>query len=102
MPMTVRLQTENGCVLKEIHDLDDALVRLAQHEDASQLAIAHTIDPYGDTYFNYLQVPLLLQDLDRINASDLSQSETEIVGQIADLARQSLAERHLYVRFVGD
>jgi hypothetical protein len=102
MPMTVRLQTESGQVLKELYDLDDALLRLVYREDPAQLKIAHTIDQYGQTYLNCLQAPLLLEDLKKILSGGASQSEAEVLGRIADLARESLSEPHLYLRFLGD
>ena len=101
MPLTIRLQTENGHLLKQIGDLDDALVRLALRE-GSRLRIAHTIDPYGDTYCNYLQIPLLLDDLRTILAGGASLKEAEIIGEIEALAHEARSEPHLYLVFVGD
>jgi hypothetical protein len=102
MPMTVRLQTERGNVLKELYDLDDVLLRLMYREDPAQLKIAQTLDPDGLTYLNCFQVPLFLEDLKKILSSGVSSSEAEILDGIEELARESLSEPHLYLCFVGD
>ena len=102
MPLTVRIQTENGQVLKQFFDVQDVMVTVAQRLGPPQLQIAHTVDPYGDTYFNYLQIPLLLQDIDRLMNSGISSQEAETLAGIMEIAQQALLERHLYLRFVGD
>jgi hypothetical protein len=100
MPMLVRVEAEPGSVLSATSDVQDVLTSLAEKE-SGRLAIAHTIDPWGHTVLNRLQIPLLLQDIG-VLSSVASQEERQKLEEIAALAHRSLDEPHLYLKFYGD
>jgi hypothetical protein len=66
------------------------------------------IDPYGDTIFNYLQLPRLIEELERrLNADDPDTIDPGLhrrsVGKVLDLARECLdAGDRPYLVFLGD
>ena len=55
------------------------------------------IDEYGDTVFNYLQLPVLIAELEALN-----ESKPELrAGPLVEYLR-SCQERHTYIHFIGD
>lgn len=101
MPIRVCLQTESAVVLADVLDAHDAVVALAQAVGHYALVIAHTIDPYGDTMFNRLQVPLLVRDIDLMK-SYASNDQLLVLDEVKKLAERVSGEPHLYLKFVGD
>ncbi len=102
MPLTVRLETETGTKLAEVFDTQDVVTQLAADEAAAELKVAQTIDPYGDTTLNRLQVPLFLEDLGLLMSRAASPEDAAVLRQIGALANRSLKEPHLYLKFYGD
>jgi hypothetical protein len=101
VPLLVQIETETGVMVADAVDVRDVLVSLAEQKEVGQLAVAHVIDPLGNTVFNRLQIPLLLQDIEALS-SGASPKELGVLERIADLATRALAERHLYLKFYGD
>ena len=66
------------------------------------------IDPYGNTIFNYLQLPRLIEELERrLNTDDPDTIDPgqhrRSVGKVLDLARECLDARNRpYLVFLGD
>jgi hypothetical protein len=102
MPLTVRLETETGAKLAEVFDTQDVVTQLAAEDAAPELKVAQTIDPYGNTTMNRLQVPLFLKDLRLLMSRAASPEDTAVLRQIEALANRSLEEPHLYLKFYGD
>ena len=73
---------------------------LAQIGDASQYPILSTVDPYGDTVFNHLQVPQLAAELERLKSESPSQQVGKTIEDI--LTFLSGWKRREYLRLVGD
>ena len=101
MSMKVCLQTEAGTAIAEVSDLNDVITSLAETACHQRLEIAHTIDRYGDTVFNRLQVPMLVKDLDRMLAN-ASSEQTPVLRRVQSLAERVAEEPHLYLKFMGD
>lgn len=68
--------------------------------DSSRYSFLHYVDPYGNTYFNRLQIPALLRELSALECDDTSNSA--LFRELSDLARQCESTPHLYLRFSGD
>jgi len=59
------------------------------------------IDPYGDTVFNQLQIPVLIEELEELgrrSASAALRSRLDSVVAFLSASRDT----HQYVRFLGD
>ena len=102
MGVDIRVQSESGSIDNELLDLSDLTSKLlADHSDASSTCL-RWVDPYGDTTFNQLQIPYLIEELEAVvdNATDRKIREH---GQaILNLIREVKNEPHTYVCFVGD
>lgn len=63
----------------------------------------HTIDPYGDTVFNALQIPIVISELEDL-LSEVDQKEHDLmrlVNIFLDFIK-SATSVHTYVKFIGD
>jgi hypothetical protein len=60
------------------------------------------IDPYGNTTFNQIQLPVLVEEIrlvrDRLSATELR----ERADNLLLFLRLALGEIHTYVKFIGD
>jgi hypothetical protein len=101
--LNIELQDEDGKMLKETVDADGVFGASLPKEDDDSWTCLRFIDPYGDTTFNTLQAPVLLQELARLRSYWPEDSQlAAIVDEIEELAREVQEEIHLYLKFIGD
>jgi hypothetical protein len=71
-------------------------------DDDSDSHCFGVIDPYGDTVFNRLQMPLPLDDLERLDISSASDVGRRGLKRLEALARRCHESTHICLRFIGD
>ena len=71
-------------------------------DDDNSFALLRYIDRYGDTVFNWMQMPDLLTDLDRLALVELKPVARRGLDRLRVMAEQCRAGPHLYLRFIGD
>jgi hypothetical protein len=91
----------SGKVLERVDDPKNLLHRFLPPSDEDSGSLLAKIDWYGDTYFNYLQLKLFLQEWDQLEQRAKAADELEIVDAVRRLARQCREDRTL-LRFIGD
>lgn len=102
MAMTIRLQDEFGEATDEVHDPTGIIVsNLPSLSDQSYHCLRF-IDPYGDTYFNGMQMETLLFEWDRLFGGSEEKEAKELSMRVRALAQQCRSHPHLYLKFVGD
>ncbi len=102
MGIDVRTEDERGRVIKELPDPQSLLPRLLRQLNGKESACVRFIDPYGDTYFNQLQMPVLLQEL-RAVVDACSDQDAKVHGEaVIALVESANNKVHTYVRFTGD
>jgi len=101
MPLLVRLQGEDGVVLKEIWEPPSSQLPLPAADDPSFRCLGF-IDVYGDTVFNRLQMHTFMQELERIERSVTDQEGRDFLRKLYALAQECQAEVHTYLKFIGD
>jgi hypothetical protein len=68
--------------------------------DVQKFPLLGSIDPYGDTAFNYLQVKRILME---IRAQERTEDELDaFLRELEVFSRQALARSHRFLWFVGD
>jgi|SRR6516162_8627554 len=107
VPIVVRLQNEfrrpvtvadpDGGTFDWTDDID----RLIPFGDPTFRCL-DVIDPYGDTVFNQLQIPYLLEDLARLDRSTATEVEERGLRRLEALAQACLDDIRLYLWFIGD
>ena len=100
MGIDVRLETEQAEPIGEtLHDHPRNY--LAQALATAKGSCTGLIDPYGNTLFNQLQLPVLIKDLEAL-APTLPSHLAAHVHDVLNLLRPGLNQPHVYARFIGD
>ena len=95
-------ENETGGLLGGVDDMHNLTSYLIAHANKEDSRCLRFIDPYGDTVFNQLQIPVLEDEIRPLAANQLS-PEAEIhrkeILACIDLARDKV---HTYLKFRGD
>ena len=102
MGLTVILQNEFGAPLLRVFDPKNLLHRMLPSNEDSSFPMLRFVDWYGDTVFNRLQLPELLEEVGRLSSRAGTHEEKALVNEILDLTAQAQRAPHLYVKFEGD
>jgi hypothetical protein len=100
--MKVTLEDENGKRLVQIlEQIGEPLNRGMSKAVGPRFPWASTIDPYGDTTFNHMQVELLRKEWAILIEEAEDAKTKDVLLQIDGILRRCVCER-LYVKFYGD
>jgi hypothetical protein len=102
MGIDARTQGERGDKICELLDPKSLVPRLLSSIATEHSVCLRFVDPYGDTYFNQLQLPMLLRELE---AAVRACRDPEVLAhgeKLLALAASAVDEVHTYVRFIGD
>jgi hypothetical protein len=102
MGIDLRVESESGEVQDEILDDNNLTEKLLPEHDDTTSPCLRYVDHDGDTVFNQLQLPVLLQELEtRLRAArkpDLKSHGTALL----NLIKSAQGQDHTYVRFSGE
>lgn len=70
--------------------------------DEHEFPVLRTIDPYGKTVFNHLQMDGFLEEWIRIQERAKDESQKEAWQKVKNMAEACHNDRDLYLRFVGN
>ena len=101
MGLGIELQDECGATLESVTDPKNLLSRLLPSNDDAHPTLA-SIDPYGDTVFNRLQMARFLREWAVISTKALTSEERGLLAAIEKMALRCRDEVHLYLKFIGD
>ncbi len=95
----VQVEDETGRVVTQGIDVPAGLIA---RPDDLRFSCLRFVDPFGDTLFNRVQLPALLDDLRTLRGScDVARHEP-LLREVEALIERCRAEPHLYLRLVGD
>ena len=60
------------------------------------------IDPYGDTTFNQLQIPKLIEELEALSLNCQTDEKRRELEAVIEFVRKAKGEPHTYIKFYGD
>ena len=95
-------EEESGDVLARVDDPLSLVQRFLPSPSALDFACLRFVDPYGDTIFNTLQLPFLLEELRRRSESSFEPKVIAHLQAVLELVNKAQGHVHTYVRFVGD
>jgi len=101
MAINIRVESELGEVGAELLDPQNLTAKVVAASEPTSRCLRF-VDPYGDTTFNSLQLPVLAQELECVLAFVSDPQLQAHARAILDLANQARAEVHTYLKFVGD
>jgi hypothetical protein len=100
----VALEDETGGMLEEVQGRTWLLGRLLSVPSVASpdFPILRTIDLYGDTTFNRLQVGLLLEEWSRLQQWAETDEERQLLLDVETLAEKCKSKPGRYLKFYGD
>jgi hypothetical protein len=101
MGLAIVVTDYTGEVFDRVGDPKNFLHRLLPAADGCSTTLLTKIDWYGDTYFNYLQMGLFLNEWDQLEQRAATPEEVELVEGVRRLAERCRKDRSL-LRFIGD
>jgi hypothetical protein len=102
MGLGIELQDEWGGKIDAVYDPKNYLGKLLPRNDDDTRPMLASIDPYGDTIFNGIQMRWFLSEWSEISAEAQTPEERELVSKIEAMAHHVRDEVHLYLKFIGD
>jgi|SRR5712672_237343 len=99
MPIAVQLITESGEQVAAAYDVHNFIERCASEDKGWRLL--RYVDPYGDTYFNRLQIPDFLADWETAEALVRSQEDEKLWHEVGRLAQEWREQVHLISSLSG-
>ena len=103
MGLVISIRDENGMELSEIiADTTNLLVPLIASSQFADSPMLSSIDLYGDTIFNNLQVPHLIDEMNRASHFAQDLLLRTLVARLLQYASRVKAEPHTYLAFIGD
>lgn len=101
MGIDLYLQDESGQIIESLLDPASLLSRLVLEAGTGNSHFVGYIDPYGDTIFNRLQMPQLIEELN-IAANRTAPVVAQHIREVLRLAVKCRDAVHLYLKFCGD
>ena len=102
MGVDLRWEDEHGKQIGEVPDPQMCVSHLVLSIDLVGTICLRFIDPYGDTTFNQLQIPILIEELKYIVKKVSDNRIKDHLSQVIRLAEKSRGEIHTYLKFYGD
>jgi len=102
MGFNIELQDELGGRIDGVNDPKGLLGKLLPEPGADEYPFIGSLDPYGDTTFNGLQMRRFLSEWAVVSQRATTAEEQALVGNVEALARRCRDEIHVYLKFIGD
>ena len=102
MGIDARVEREDGQVEAELVDPSGLTARLIASLPEAESLCLRFVDPYGDTTFNQLQLPVVMSELDRA-IEVVSDPDVKSHGRaLLALARKASNNVHTYLKLYGE
>ena len=102
MGIDVRVESESGEVQDEVLDDNNLTEKLLPDREDGTSPCLRFVDPFGDTLFNQIQIPLVVKELEaRLRASTKIEVKSHCEA-ILKVVSATVGEEHTYVRFSGE
>jgi hypothetical protein len=98
----IELQDEFGGTVDSLADPKNLLTRLLPPVLDDSYPMLGSIDRYGDTVFNNLQMKRFLLEWADVVMKAGTSEERDVVQKIGELANRCQQEVHRYLKFIGD
>ncbi len=102
MGLNIALEDEAGNALETLTDDGNLLHGLLPAHDDDAYPMLGSIDWYGDTVFNALQMARFIAEWDRLLQREAVAGAKELAAGIRQLALRCKEGVHLYLKFIGD
>ena len=102
MGIDARWEDEQGDAIEAILEPQSHLTRFVNSAELTKTVCLRFLDPYGDTTFNQLQLPLLVAELTEALRTQTDPARRMHLAMVLELASKARGQVHTYLRFIGD
>ena len=105
MGIEIQLEDERGNRIKYLPDGFEFVLKLINaipKEEEENCKCLSMINPYGDTTFNCLQIPYLINEIMRASQFCKDPDAIDHGRKTIDLGQEAMKESHTYLKFYGD
>jgi len=102
MGLCIALQTESGKQIELIADEKNLLDKVLGYPDGRVFPMLASIDRYGDTTFNRMQIDRFLTEWETLFSKVTDPAEQSLLQAVKGLAEKSKQDVHQYLVFIGD
>jgi hypothetical protein len=103
MGFNIELHDELGSRIDGVDDPQGLLDKLLPEPgDGDDYPFLKSIDPYGDTTFNHIQMSRFLKEWATLSLKARTPDEQAIVSAVESLGHRCRDEVHTYIKFIGD
>jgi hypothetical protein len=102
MGLCVALENETGETLTILADEKNFFHKVLPGPDDPSHPMLSSIDWYGDTVFNRIQMSRFLSEWESLLENAKSSEERKLLMGVKELAERCRDGVHLYVKFIGD
>ena len=102
MGIDVYLEDENGKELESVMDEKNSFAHFITQTKFPDTMCLRFIDPYGDTTFNGLQLPVIEDELRKQLETTTVPLLKAHLQKIIDLVVKAQSDVHIYIKFFGD
>ena len=102
MGIDVRVETESGEVQDEVLDDQNLTEKLLPDREDNASPCLRFVDPFGDTLFNQIQIPLVIKELEKRLRGPAKPDVKGHCEAILRTVKAAAGEEHTYVRFSGE
>ena len=93
---------ERGELIEVFDDSDFLFAEAIEQNDLTKTTCLQFVDLYGDTVFNQLQIPTLIEELEWFLGLSQEPSTRAQITRYWQLAKRSCGKTHTYLKFMGD
>ena len=102
MGLCVALRSESGKQTDLIADERNLIARLLGDPDWKEFPMLASIDRYGDTTFNSVQIERFLLEWESLFHKATTSDETTLLQAVKAMGERTLLKVHQYLVFIGD
>jgi hypothetical protein len=100
--LCIEVRTESGNQVGFVADEKNLLQTLLGNPDQPAFPMLASIDPYGDTVFNRMQINRFMTEWKTLFSRASTPEEESLLDAVIELAEKSKQDVHLYLVFIGD
>jgi hypothetical protein len=100
--LNIEIHDERGKVLELVTDENNLVMRIAGKTSFEVSPMLASLDPYGNTIFNRIQIPQFLSELSARRKESTADDEITLANKVVRLAETVCDSVHLYLAFIGD
>jgi hypothetical protein len=95
-------QDEHGAAEARFDDLPflERIIRVGASDPESRCL--RFVDPYGDTTFNQLQIPILIEELTSCRPNVVDPGLVTRLDKLLQFVSSAADRPHIYLKFIGD